>query len=850
MFAGCIHYDFRSIEQFWQGKWQKEKTFHALDRKDLKKYYILDMFPYPSGAGLHIGHPEGYTATDIIARYKWAKGFNVLHPMGWDAFGLPAEQHAMKTGQHPAINTAKNISVFKKQVQSLGFAIDWDREINTTSPEYYHWTQWIFLQLFKHNLAYIADKPIWWCPELKAVLSNEEVIDGRSEIGNFPVERRNLRQWVLKITHYADKLLEGLRDLDWPESTKRQQIAWIGKSKGAEIFFQVKDSKQTIKVYTTRPDTIYGVTFLVLAPEHPLLPQVVAPEQRQMVEDYCQKTKSKSDLDRTDLAKDKTGVFSGSYAIHPLTGKEIPIWIADYVLATYGAGAIMAVPAHDTRDFEFARKFELEVIPVVRNESFSDLPFNTEGIVINSEEFDGLSTQEAKEKITKKLKLLRVGNEAQNFKLRDWLFSRQRYWGEPIPILWVDESNYKKAIQEGCYFSEEIPQKPVVCQRDGKSLVAIPLKIELLPLELPPVENYFPLENGESPLGRAEEWLHVFVDVKTGEIDKNKLSDDFIPAVRETNTMPQWAGSCWYYLRYMSPKYPDALVDPEAEQYWKSPDFYIGGAEHAVLHLLYARFWHQFLFDIGAISASKEPFQKLFHQGIILGQDGTKMSKSRGNVINPDDIVETYGADSLRLYEMFLGPLESMKPWNTKGIEGVFRFLKKVWALYVQDNGEIQEFLVEDSSEIIKLIADTVAKVTEDIENLRFNTAISQMMIFVNHAQKKGISRKTAEYFLQILAPFAPHISEELWARMGNPFSIAKKPWPELDYKVSQSSEYKIIIQINGKVRDEVTVPPEINSEKVAEIALSREKIKGLIEGKEVVKTIYVPGKILNIVVH
>jgi leucyl-tRNA synthetase len=630
MAANCKNYDFREIEPFWQKKWLDEKTFCAENGSPNEKYYVLDMFPYPSAAGLHIGHPEGYTASDILARYKWANGFNVLHPMGWDAFGLPAEQHAIATGQHPSINTKNNIRRFREQIQSLGFAIDWDREVDTTDPLYFRWTQWIFLQLFKHGLAYVDDKPVWWCPELRSVLANEEVINGRSERGNFPVERKNLRQWVLRITRYADRLLEGLEGIDWPDSTKRQQIAWIGRSEGTELAFEIAPDGPKIRVYTTRPDTIYGATFLVLAPEHELVERVTAEENRGKVRAYVADAKRKSDLERTDLAKEKSGVFTGSFAKNPYNGELIPIWVADYVLVSYGTGAIMAVPAHDDRDFEFAQKFSIPVKPVIADpKSESPLPFCGEGPLINSGEFDGLGSSEARKKMTQKAEREGFGRAAVQYKLRDWLFSRQRYWGEPVPILWIERAHYDRALAaKDAYFAGEVPDDAVSYKKDGVEWCAIPIAEAQLPLTLPETDTYLPSDDGESPLAHAKSWLHIFVNLSTGEIS-GQAGEHFVPAVRETNTMPQWAGSCWYYLRYMSPDCEKSLVDPAAEAYWKSPDFYIGGAEHAVLHLLYARFWHLFLYDMGAISAAREPFEKLFHQGIILGSDGTKMSKSR-----------------------------------------------------------------------------------------------------------------------------------------------------------------------------------------------------------------------------
>ncbi|MDR0418406.1 MAG: leucine--tRNA ligase [Puniceicoccales bacterium] len=861
----CKNYDFQKIEPFWQKKWLANQTFHAECLSPAEKYYVLDMFPYPSSMGLHIGHPEGYTASDILARYKWANGFNVLHPMGWDAFGLPAEQHAIATGQHPSINTAINIERFRTQIQSFGFAIDWNREVDTTNPHYYRWTQWIFLQLFKHGLAYVDDKPVWWCPELKSVLANEEVINGRSERGNFPVERKNLRQWVLKITKYADKLLDGLEDIDWPNSTKRQQIAWIGRSEGLEIDFEIIPGGSKIPVYTTRPDTIFGATFLVLAPEHELVEQTTTTENQEKVQEYIRNTKKKSDLERTDLAKEKSGVFTGSFAKNPFNGEQIPIWIADYVLVSYGTGAIMAVPAHDERDFEFAQKFNISIKQVIapptsensgenenpENSLFykNNLPFCGDGILVNSGKLNGSTTEEAKKKIMQQAEQCGFGRRAVKYKLRDWLFSRQRYWGEPIPILWIERSLYDRALTEKkTYFLDLVPHIAVSYKKNNVEWCAIPLMDNQLPLKLPETNIYLPSDDGESPLVHAKQWLNVFVNPSTGEISAEPQMG-FIPAIRETNTMPQWAGSCWYYLRYMSPHYEEGLVDPQAEAYWKSPDFYIGGAEHAVLHLLYARFWHLFLYDIGAISATHEPFKKLFHQGIILGNDGNKMSKSRGNVVNPDDIVQQYGADSLRLYEMFLGPLDAMKPWSTQGIEGVYRFLKKIWALYIDGEGKVKKFLAEDNATIDRLLHETIKKVTEDIEKLQFNTAIAQMMIFINGAQKIGISRQTAVVFLQLLAPFAPHIAEELWARLGENFSVSKIKWPTYDPSKLATDQVKIILQINGKMRDEIAVNSSATQEMVEEIAWKQSRFMTFLSGKKIVKKIYIPGKILNIVV-
>jgi len=915
MATNNAEYNFTEIEKHWQNVWDNNRTFATEDIKntDKKKYYILDMFPYPSGAGLHIGHPEGYTASDIIARYKWAKGFNVLHPMGWDAFGLPAEQYAVKTGTHPAITTSANIDNFRKQIKSIGFAIDWDREINTTDPNYFKWTQWIFLKLFQRGLAYVDEKPVWWCPALGTVLANEEVIDGKSEVGKFPVERRKLRQWVLKITAYADKLIEGLSDLDWPDSTKRLQTNWIGRSEGAEVDFEIANSKaagKKLKIFTTRPDTLYGATYMVIAPEHPLVDELVSDENKEAVENYKKQIASKSDLDRTDLAKDKTGVFTGAYAINPVNNKQIPIWIADYVLMSYGTGAIMAVPAHDERDYDFAVKFNLPIIRVIdkKNADGSDiaLPFTDVGSMINSAQWDGTPSLEGKKKVTEMLEAQGLGKKSVNYKLRDWLFSRQRYWGEPFPIVWVSQQAYKLAEQSGKW---NLPKEAVSCKNENSETVyALPIPEDKLPLELPKIDNYKPAGTGESPLANATDWLKVKVNPETAEIvqaSECENTEGWFDGIRETNTMPQWAGSCWYYLRYCDNTNNNALISPEAEQYWQYPDFYIGGAEHAVLHLLYARFWHKVLYDCGVVKGS-EPFKKLLHQGIILGQleytgykkDGEfvtasraneegveavkltendvekvganfalktdksilvdarsfKMSKSRGNVVNPDDIIAKYGADSLRLYEMFLGPLEDQKPWNTNGIEGVSRFLKKVWREYIDvETASVNKKIVkdaQDSPELLKALNETIKKVATDIENLRFNTAISQMMIFVSVLQKqKQVSLESASKFVQLLAPFAPHMCEEIWERLGNNGSVAKAKWPEADESKMQNVSNKIAVQVNGKLRGELVVDASMSKDVIIENAKAIENVKTFTEGKTIVKEIYVPNKIVNIVV-
>ncbi len=914
MATNNAEYNFTEIEKHWQKNWDNQNTFATEDIKTTSKpkYYILDMFPYPSGAGLHIGHPEGYTASDIIARYKWSKGFNVLHPMGWDAFGLPAEQYAVKTGTHPSITTTSNIDNFRKQIKSIGFAIDWNREINTTDPNYFKWTQWIFLKLFQRGLAYVDEKPVWWCPALGTVLANEEVIDGKSEVGKFPVERRKLRQWVLKITAYADKLIEGLDSLDWPESTKRLQTNWIGRSEGAEVDFEIATSKaagKKLRIFTTRPDTLYGATYMVIAPEHPLVDELVSDENKEAVEQYKKDIASKSDLDRTDLAKDKTGVFTGAYATNPVNGKQIPIWIADYVLMSYGTGAIMAVPAHDERDYEFAVKFDLPIIRVIdkKNPDGSDiaLPFTDVGSMINSEQWDGTASLEGKKKITAMLEEMGVGKKSVNYKLRDWLFSRQRYWGEPFPIVWVGKQAYELAQKSGKW---HLPETPVSCKgENGEELFALPIPEENLPLQLPQIDNYKPSGTGESPLANAGDWLKVKVNPQTGEIVQASERDgaEWFDGVRETNTMPQWAGSCWYYLRYCDPNNAQALISEDAEKYWQYPDFYIGGAEHAVLHLLYARFWHKVLYDCGIVKGS-EPFKKLFHQGIILGQleytgykkDGAfvssshadeegveavklsesdvekvganfvlksdksilvdarsfKMSKSRGNVVNPDDIIAKYGADSLRLYEMFLGPLEDQKPWNTNGIEGVSRFLKKVWREYIDaETGSINKKIskdAQDAPEFLKALNETIKKVGADIENLRFNTAISQMMIFISCMQKQSaVSVESASKFVQVLAPFTPHIGEELWERLGNTGSVAKAKWPEVDESKMQSVVAKIAVQVNGKLRGELSIDPSMSKDEILAGAKNIENVKTFVDGKTIVKEIYVPNKIVNIVV-
>ncbi len=862
MATNSTDYNFAQIEPHWQKIWDEQKTFRTTNDTSKPKFYALDMFPYPSGAGLHIGHPEGYTATDIITRAKRAQGFNVLHPIGWDAFGLPAEQHAVKTGTHPAANTQNNIANFRRQLKALGFAYDWDREVDTTDPTYFRWTQWIFLQLFKRGLAYVDERPVWWCPELRTVLANEEVVDGKSEVGGFPVERRNLRQWVLRITAYAERLLADLKDVDWPDSTKRMQEAWIGRSEGAELLFKLeKENLGDLKVFTTRPDTVFGVTYMVIAPEHPLVDALTTPAQREAVDAYKKKAAAKSDLERTDLAKDKSGVFSGSFALNPANGARVPVWIADYVVMGYGTGAIMAVPAHDERDYEFAIKFQIPVIQVIepaKHESNGDghpkLPYTGDGVLVHSEGYSGLPWEEAKKKITADFTAKGRGKATINYKLRDWLFSRQRYWGEPFPIVWVEKADYDRALATR---KADVPAEPVTFTSDGKTLYALPLPASGLPLALPEVQSYLPSGNGESPLANVTEWLEIWFHAETGASvpasQPKPAADAWVRGRRETNTMPQWAGSCWYYLRYLDPKNPTAPASPELLKYWGVPDIYVGGAEHAVLHLLYARFWHKVLFDEGVVPQS-EPFKKLFHQGIILGEDGEKMSKSRGNTVSPDDIIKTHGADTLRLYLMFLGPLEAMKPWNPRGIEGVYRFLQKIWRESIAEDGSINAKVsasAEDSAELSKLLHETIKKVTEDIAALRFNTAISQMMIFANALQKaSSINRASALSFLQLLAPFAPHFAEELWARLGGTGSVVDAAWPSFDAAKLVSTEAKVVVQVNGKKRAELLLPVGTNQAAALAAAQANPDAAPHLTGKAIKRVVFVPGKILNLVVE
>ncbi len=804
-----MSYNPREVEPKWQAYWETNKTFKAEIDHSKEKIYILDMFPYPSGQGLHVGHPEGYTATDILSRYKRMKGFNVLHTMGWDAFGLPAEQYAINTGTHPAVTTEKNISTFKKQIKSLGFSYDWDREINSTDAKYYKWTQWVFLQIYKKGLAYQDDALVNWCPELKTVLANEEVIDGKSERGSHPVIRRPMRQWMLKITEYADRLLEDLDDLDWPESIKEMQRNWIGKSHGAMVTFEIENAENTFEVFTTRPDTLFGATYCVFAPEHKLVREFTTKEKEAEVLAYIEACASRSDQDRTDLSKEKTGVFTGAYAINPVNGKKIPIWIADYVLLKYGTGAIMAVPGHDQRDHEFASKFGLEIIPLIEGKDVSKEAWAGEGKLMNSDFLNGLAVEKAKEKMCRWLEDQGKGKQDINYKLRDWIFSRQRYWGEPFPLYLKDSGE------------------------------VIPMDEADLPLTLPETDTYLPSENGESPLSGIDDWINV------------KLPDG-TTVKRDSNTMPQWAGSCWYFLRFIDPNNDEKAWSEEAERYWMPVDLYIGGAEHAVLHLLYSRFWHKVLYDLGYVS-TKEPFQKLVNQGMILGENGVKMSKSLGNVINPDDVVQEHGADVLRMYEMFLGPLEKSKPWNTKGLEGVDRFLHRVWNLIIDGNGEVSSKLVtdQDSDDLTRLIHETIKKVTEDIENLRFNTAISQLMILSNEfINAKTVNIDSIRKLVLLLSPFAPHVSEEIWQKLGEKETLAYEPWPEYDESKLVKTEYELPVQINGKMRDSIQVPMESEQEAVLSLAKESSKVQKYIEGKSIVKVIFVKNKILNIVVR
>lgn len=809
-----MRYPFQDIEPKWQHYWEREGTFVTTEDESKPKFYVLDMFPYPSGAGLHVGHPEGYTATDIIARYKRMKGFNVLHPMGWDAFGLPAEQYAIKTGVHPAVTTKVNVDTFRRQLKMIGFSYDWEREINTTDPRYYKWTQWIFAQLYKRGLAYLAEVPVNWCPELGTVLANEEVPE-QIEKG-YTVVRRPMRQWMLRITAYAERLLDDLEELEWPESLKEMQRNWIGRSEGAEVDFVVDGHDAVIRVFTTRPDTLWGATYMVLSPEHPLVDMITTEDARTAVVRYRDEASRKSDLERTELAKEKTGVFTGTYAVNPVNEKRIPIWIADYVLASYGTGAIMAVPGHDQRDWEFAKKYELQIVEVVAGGNVHEAAYvDTEhGVAVNSDFIDGLKFKEAFEKTIAWLEIKGLGKRTVNYKLRDWLFSRQRYWGEPFPVIHLEDGSHKLVSEKN------------------------------LPVTLPEVESYTASGTGESPLAKIASWVST-TDPETGK-----------PAKRETNTMPQWAGSCWYYLRFMDPDNDQQFCDPKKEKYWGQVDLYIGGTEHAVLHLLYARFWHKVLHDLGYLS-TKEPFKRLVNQGMILGEDGRKMSKSFGNVINPDDVIRDYGADTLRLFEMFMGPLEQVKPWNTKGVEGVHRFLNRVWRLYVREDLDATEAHpdesivdVEPSMDVKRLLHKTIKKVTEDIEHLHFNTAISQMMIFVNEMTKQSIRPKSVmECFVLLLSPFAPHLAEELWSLLGHMKTLAYEPWPSFNPELAVDDEIEIVLQVNGKLRDKLLVARGTPQTELEALAKRSPKVASHIDGKTIVKVIAVVDKLVNVVV-
>jgi len=832
-------YPFSDIEKKWQKFWEDNKTFKVNEDPSFppeKRRYVLDMFPYPSGSGLHVGHPEGYTATDIYCRYLRMQGYNVLHPMGFDSFGLPAENYAIKTGTHPSLTTEKNIDHFRTQIKALGFSYDWDREISTHTSEYYHWTQWIFLQLYKKGLAYESQTPINWCPDCKTGLANEEVKDGNCDRCGSQVEKKNIRQWILKITQYAEQLLEDLDELGWSDSIKAMQRNWIGRSTGADVIFSLEKSDQTIQVYTTRPDTLFGATYMVLSPEHPLVEEITTDEQKKAVEDYCYQARLKSDLERTELAKEKTGVFTGSYAINPVNGEKIPVWIADYVLISYGSGAIMAVPAHDERDWEFAKKFDLPIVEVLKGGNVQEAAHTEDGEHVNSGFLDGMNKQDAIDAMIAWLEEKKLGTGAVNYKLRDWIFSRQRYWGEPIPL--------------------------VHCKKCG----IVPVPEDQLPLTLPEVESYEPSGTGESPLATIPEWVNCSCPQCGGE------------AKRETNTMPQWAGSCWYYLRYLDPANKESFVSKEAQDYWMPVDLYVGGAEHAVLHLLYARFWHKVLFELGLVK-DKEPFQRLINQGMItsfayqrknkslvavdlveekegkyietetgeeLEQVIAKMSKSLKNVINPDDIIRDFGADSMRLYEMFMGPLQVSKPWQTNGLVGIHRFLNRVWDIAEREISD-----EEPPVELLKVMHKTIKKVTHDTDKLEFNTAIAQMMIFINEAFKeKKCYRKLWEDFVLLLAPYTPHLGEEMWSMLGHKESLAYHSWPEYQEELCKDDEKEIVVQINGKVRAKMTLSAGLSKDELLEAARNNTRVQELLEGKTLIKEIAVPDKLVNLVVR
>lgn len=802
-------YNHKDIEQKWQQFWSDNETFKTVEDADKPKYYALDMFPYPSGQGLHVGHPEGYTATDIMSRMKRMQGYKVLHPMGWDAFGLPAEQYAMKTGNNPRDFTAKNIQNFKRQIQSLGFSYDWSREVNTTDPAYYKWTQWIFEQLYKKGLAYEKETLVNWAPDLMGgtVVANEEVVDGKTERGGFPVYRKPMKQWILKITAYADRLIDDLDLVDWPDSIKEMQKNWIGRSVGASVFFNVEDSEKQIEVFTTRPDTLFGATYLVISPEHDLVDQITTPESKAAVEEYKKAVATKSDLERTDLNKDKTGVFTGAYAVNPVNGKKIPVWISDYVLASYGTGAVMAVPAHDGRDYEFAKKFKIDMVPVYEGGNLEDGVLDSEGGLINSGFLDGMDKQTAIDTMISWLEEHGVGHKKVNYRLRDWVFSRQRYWGEPIPVIhWEDGE------------TTLIPE-------------------DELPLRLPAATDIRPSGTGESPLANLDDWVNV--------VDENGRKGR-----RETNTMPQWAGSSWYFLRYVDPKNDQKIADEDLLKEWLPVDLYVGGAEHAVLHLLYARFWHKVLYDLGVVP-TKEPFQKLVNQGMILGSNHEKMSKSKGNVVNPDDIVERFGADTLRLYEMFMGPLTESVAWSEDGLNGSRKWIDRVWRLMIDDENQLRDHIVTENEGSLDMIYNqTVKKVTDDYENMRFNTAISQMMVFVNEAYKADkLPAVYMEGLVKMLAPIIPHVAEELWSLLGHEGGISYAEWPTYDESKLVEATVQVILQVNGKVRSKITVDKDIAKEELEKLALADAKIQQWTADKTVRKVIVIPNKIVNIVV-
>lgn len=803
-------YEHDAIEKKWQKFWQDNKTFKATINNDKPKYYALDMFPYPSGQGLHVGHPEGYTATDAVSRMHRMQGFNVLHPMGWDAFGLPAEQYALKTGNNPKDFTNQNIQVFKKQIQSLGFSYDWDREINTTDPKFYKWTQWIFEQLYKKGLAYEDKIMVNWAPDFMGgtVVANEEVVDGKTERGGYPVYRKPMRQWVLKITEYADRLVDDLDDLDWPESIKEQQRNWIGRSTGSSVFFNVEGHEGAqIEVFTTRPDTLFGASYMVLAPEHELVDQITTPEQADAIKKYQDEVSRRSDLERTDLNKDKSGVFTGAYGINPVNGDKLPIWIGDYVLASYGTGAIMAVPAHDERDWEFAKKFDLRITPVIEGGDVQEAPYVGDGAHINSEFLNGKNKADAISEMIDWLEEHHAGEKKVNYRLRDWIFSRQRYWGEPIPVIqWEDGE------------TTLVPE-------------------DELPLRLPDTNQLEPSGTGESPLANIDYWVNV--------VDENGRKGK-----RETNTMPQWAGSSWYWLRYMDPDNDKELASQEALNYWSPVDLYVGGAEHAVLHLLYARFWHKVLYDLGIVP-TKEPFQKLVNQGMILGENHEKMSKSKGNVVNPDDIVNQYGADTLRLYEMFMGPLEESVPWGEKGLHGSYKWIQRIWRLFVDDDNKLRDRITTiNDGKLDKIYNQTVKKVTEDFGRMHFNTGISQLMVFVNDAYKvDDLPVEYMEGFVKMISPIMPHVAEELWSFFNESDTIAYQTWPTYDESQLVEDEIEMVVQVNGKVKGHIKVAKDLDKAAVQKIALANEHVHSTIDGQDIRKLIVVPGKIVNIVI-